>query len=271
MELLNSIILAITDPVLNWLLYLPIHLILVIIALGTALFLTVIRIWTCDQKSLKAYKADKDIIKGLLKKAKEEKDKERIAQLKTSMNQIDIKKFKAEGKPLLASIVPIALVAVWALARLGYIAPEEGEPVNVSVFGPVTEIGDIVHAVPQDGITAGSGWIQRVCEDLNKDGKVVAGRSDWTFTMENRENPYDIMFVYPEKKIHADIRMGSRTYEPVITQNEDTPEYTVQVNLRKFKAFGFMKGNDVFPGWLIAYLIIVIPMYLILKPVLKIE
>ena len=49
MELLNSVILAIADPLLNWILYLPRDIALFCVAIGTALILTVGRIWTTDK------------------------------------------------------------------------------------------------------------------------------------------------------------------------------------------------------------------------------
>ena len=51
-ETLYSIILKISDPLLSWLLYLPRDVALLIVALGTALILTVVRRFTTNQEML---------------------------------------------------------------------------------------------------------------------------------------------------------------------------------------------------------------------------
>lgn len=177
LETLNSWILVITRPVLDWMLYLPRDVVLFIVAISTALILTGVRVFTTDQKQLKRCKEDKARLKQIIREAKKRGDKDAVQRCRLTVGQIGMVTMKAEGKPLLVSLVPIALLAVWAFANIAYVAPQDGQTVTVKMTFPKTEIGKVVTLLPADGvepvppsadepgIKPESGWVQPIVKD----------------------------------------------------------------------------------------------------------
>lgn len=177
LDTLNQWILVITRPVLDWMLYLPRDLTLFIVAIGTALILTGVRIFSTDQNRLKRCKQDKARLKALIREAKKRRDKEAVKRHQATIGQIGLVTMKAEGLPLLASLVPIALLAVWAFCSIAYLPPQDGDTLTVKMIFPKMDIGKVVHLLPQEGIKAvppeegelgikpEDGWIQPIVKD----------------------------------------------------------------------------------------------------------
>jgi uncharacterized membrane protein (DUF106 family) len=168
LDTLNQWILAITRPALDWILNLHPDARLFVVAIGTALILTVVRVFTTDQKKLKQCKEDKARLKQLIREAKKRGDKEAVARHKVTINQIGLVTMKSEGLPLLASLVPIALLAVWAFSSIAYHAPQDGDTVTVKMTFPKTEIGKVTHLLPVEGVTAETGLIRPVVKDYDR-------------------------------------------------------------------------------------------------------
>jgi len=168
LDTLNQWILAITRPVLDWILQLHPDARLFVVAIGTALILTVVRIFTTDQKKLKQCKEDKARLKQLIREAKKRGDKEAVARHKLTINQIGLVTMKSEGLPLLASLVPIALLAVWAFSSIAYDAPQSGDTVTVKMTFPKTEIGKLVHLLPVEGIQVEPSLIRPIVKDYDR-------------------------------------------------------------------------------------------------------
>jgi len=271
MQFINSLIMLVTDPLFGWLLNLPRDLALFIIAIGTALVLTVVRIWTTDQTTLKHCKKDKQTIKKLLKEAKKAKNKPRIKQLQATMQQIAMKSFVSEGKPLLASLLPVILIATWSMNRIGYLPPDGNSPIEVTVFSPVLAINNLVHAVPQDGIVAATGWIQNVHEERNPAGKIVAGVARWALDCEPREAHYNLEFRHGTQTLTTELTVNGKTYSPPITAYGSDPNEVIQIKLSEYKPFGIIPGFFGMAPWIIGYLIFVVPIALFLKPLLRIQ
>lgn len=271
MAKLNTFIMLVADPLLGWLLHLPRDLTLFIIAIGTALILTVVRIWTTDQDLLQRCKNDKQTLKRLIKEAKQNRDKGRLAQLRTTMQQIATCTFKAEGKPLLASLLPIVLIATWCVNRIAFIPPDGTQPLQVQVYSQVLSIGRLAHAVPQEGLATATGWIQQVRADHDADGKIAAGVAEWSLTCAKRPRPYTLQVHHGDRTISIDIIVNGKTYSEPVTQYGDESSEVVSLVLPEYRPFGVVPGMLGFPAWLIGYLAIVIPLALVLKPVFKIH
>jgi len=59
LETITALCLAVTDPLLDWVLHLPRDVALLLVAVGTALILTVVRIFATDQDLLRRCKEDR--------------------------------------------------------------------------------------------------------------------------------------------------------------------------------------------------------------------
>ena len=115
LPLLNNSILAIADPLLGWLLYLPSDLALILLGAGTAALLTLVRPLTTNQDLLRRCRHDKRRLKELIRRAKRNKDRRALRNRQATRGMIAMMQLKAEGLPLLVAILPIAV--------LGYILP----------------------------------------------------------------------------------------------------------------------------------------------------
>jgi uncharacterized membrane protein (DUF106 family) len=273
LDALNSMCLAIMDPLLGWLLHLPRDLVLFIVAIATALILTVVRLFTTNQNLLKRCTDDKARLKELIREAKQNGEKEALARYRITMRQIGMKSFAAEGKPLLASIVPIALIAVWAFSRIAFVAPDDGDPVRVQAFFPVSAVERIVHVLPQDGIECETGWIQRIGEDLDKSGAVVGGVAEWTLRCRARSEPYTLQIRYLGRTFEKELLVnGLRYADPIEPYKDDDPVNDVYIALPEYRFLGFVPGINMLllQPWIVGYLIIVLPFSFLLKPLLRI-
>jgi hypothetical protein len=214
-----------------------------------------------------------------------------------------MKSFKFEGLPLLASIVPIAFLAVWAFARLGYVAPAEGQKIKLAVDFPGYATGDLVSLVPQEGMTVdGNNWVRRVermdvkfdphgrlpvvlwglAPGKDQDGNYVpveVRRAEWEVSCRRDKSAYPLDFRFRGQTLDHQLIVDGRTYySPVGTWMDTT--VNLQMDLPEYKFLGlipsldfYWKGQCVLPldAWLLGYLLIVIPLALLLKPILRIH
>lgn len=297
LDAINRICLAITDPILGWILYLPRDVALLIVSIGTALVLTLARIKTTDQGLLRRCKHDKKRQKELFREAKKRGDKDARKRHRNTIRQIGLKAIRQEGWPLLASIVPIALIAVWAFAHIAYDTPDPREEITLRMYFPAEAITDLVHMLPpEEGVRVSNGLIRRVEDDYAQDGlTVVAGRADWTLSAKKRDEPYALRFRWKGKIIEHELCADGLRYTGPITrygpENEEVFEYRLEEHkyhpfgvigdwdvrapgwtLLGWRIFGPYAGQRMFivDAWLIGYLLIAIPFAFISRPLLRI-
>ena len=233
----------ILDYIFGWLLRLPSDVTLLVIALMTSGALTLVRKWTTDQDVLGRATADNDRLAVLIKEAKRAGNKEALARLRVTKAQVGMLKFKQEGKPTLVSLLPIALLATWAFARLEFLPPAPGETVVAVAHAPVSAAGEAVHLVPTPGVTAVAGWVKSFAVD----GHEATARWQLRF----------------DRAADADGLVAHRA----------AGETRVELKLRERRLFGVVPGIPAigFAAWIVGYLLLVIPLVPLLKKVLKIH
>jgi uncharacterized membrane protein (DUF106 family) len=299
LETINNLCARVMDFVLGWSLsILPRDLVLVLVALLTSLTLTVVRVFTTNQDMLKRMKNDKARLKRLIRQAKAQGDREAIRRHKATIQQIGMRSFKFEGLPLLASLIPIAMLAVWAFSRLGYVAPREGQKIRLTVDFPTYAEGDMVALVPRDGLAVeGNNWVRTVKtaepsydalgrlpiavkgEAPAKDFVPTAvGRAEWVVTARKSDAPYPLEWRFRGKTLGHNLIVDGKTYYSPVGYWDDPP-VSLRMDIPEYKFLGFVpsldfywNGQCVLPldAWLLGYLVIVIPLALLLKPVLRI-
>ena len=162
---LNHLVVGFMDFLLGWLLRFPSDVQLIVVAFGSALLLTLIRCWTTDQGLLQCCRADKAQLRKLLREAKARADRDAVQRHRATLGMIAMKQFRQEGRPLLASLIPIVLLATWAMHRLEFHPLNTGEPFHFTATFPISAVGKIAHLTPADGLTAETGWIQEITAD----------------------------------------------------------------------------------------------------------
>jgi len=263
-DLVNTTCLWITDRLLGWLLWLPADAALVAIAVVSALLLMGIRRVATDQDLLRRCAADTKRLKELARDARRRKDRQARARCRATLGQIQLVKLRAELKPLLLSVVPIALLAIWCFARLAYVPPEPGEPVAVAVELPADEAASLLHILPQEGLTAADGWIRRA----DAAAEATAAVARWRLAADGRDEPYVLTIRHDGRTFTKQLIVDGRRYGPPVELFGDV---AVRLDLTAYRPFGVVPGlGAALPPWIVGYLILVLPLAVIGKPLLKI-
>lgn len=282
LDLINSAVMAVADLLFGWLLRLPVGLALALVAVGTGSVITFARPFTTNQDLLRRCDADKRRLKELTREAKAREDKAAVRRYRLTQNMIGMTKMKQEGLPLLAAILPIALLGTWCFHRLAFVPPKAGETVAVTAHFPVSAIGDLAHLVPQAGLReaggadAGGGarWIREIVKDPDpKTGAALGGVATWRVQAEGRDAPYVLQIRYGSFTARKELRVGQRIYAREIELcGADRPVQGVQIGMRPVKFLGLVPGIRPLhmPPWLVAYFLIAIPSVSLLKRLAKV-
>jgi len=263
----NDALVAFMDFVLGWTVHLPMDVRLLILAIGTSAILTFTRLFSTDQDLLTRCREDKRTLKGLLRRAKRDKDKDAIRRHRATIGMIGVQAMKAEFKPLLVSLLPIVCLACWAAARLPYRPLAAGEPVEVRAYLPTMAIGEMVHLVPSDGLTSADGWIRRVQADADSDGAVTNGVARWTVRAAERARAYRLLFRHGGRTVEHPLRVDGRQAGPALAAHGAEGVVMTEVALRPYEFLGIVPGvpQAALPSWLLAYLLIAVPFVVVLK------
>ncbi len=291
LDLWNTISVQVFDVLLGWMLYLPQPFALLAVGLITAGLLTLVRKWTTNQDRLRRAAADLRRLKELARNAKRCSDTDALGRCKLTKGRISLIKLKAEGWPLLAVIVPLALLATWAFERLAFHPPRAGETVVVVAHlragrdPALTAKDDLLHLVPQRGLRAERGWVQTVhiekeppsawdrfwatitfgeVKDLPADAFAV-----WKLQGDAKSEPYPLVFRWKERTFERELRIGQRQYSPVLSENPDEP-VIIEIRLRDVRLFGIPGMGPWLPPWLVGYLLVTVPFVFLLKRALRI-
>ncbi len=292
LDLLNHLCLTVTDPLLNGLLFLPRDVVFILVAAGTSGLITFSRKWVTHQDWLKRAEEDLQRQAKFLRSAKKRKDKAAIQRHMMIMNHIRLRKLRYEGKPLLVAIVPIALLATWAMNRIAFEPPRPDHPLEVRAYFPRSALDGLTHLVPQPGIQAENGWVQRIREDTLIPPEIAwdrwvkgigqgfhaalefvatrvfhaatpapplpGGVAVWRIRAQPSPHPYRLTFVRGDTLMVKDILVGHRVYTTQADrQGPGQPIEAIEQVLVPRRLFGIVGGIGPFlPPWLVAYILL---------------
>jgi len=297
LDAINDFVANGMDYVLSWILYLPRDVQLFLVAILTSSLMTVVRLWTTDQEWLGRAHADVKRLGELIKQAKRDGDKEAKKRYKSTVTLIKLKGLRFEGKPLLWAIIPVALLATWCFMRLSFEPPKTGKEIEVRLFTPKGDIGSTPHlllpegsglevdsaaqtVVPDEPMKYEGFWDRGVNEWVGQRMRwlpwygqpALGGVAKWKVTPTTEgDQTHVLTFVHGGKTYEKELRTGGRFY-PTSFQLYDDKVQGVEIVMKPTKLFGIIGGIDwlVIPGWLLAYLLIVIPFVSIIKRVFRI-
>lgn len=296
---INNFIVAFMDLLLNWMLQFPRIWILVFLGFAEALILTLIPKFTTNQDMLKRGKFDKIRLKELLKEAKQKGDKDAIKRYRTTIGSIGTISLKAQGLPLVVSLVPILFIALWAFSRIAYESPRAGDNIIVRAYFPAAQIGNLAHLVPVKGLEAkvpvkraedlvpekpietsaspNGAWIQRIVEDKDTEGKVVDGYAIWVVHCTEGGGRFPLKIRYKGQTVEKALLVGDHLYEQPLSYYSEGAIQAVEIAMPEYKPLGIIPGIPIpgapwlaFPAWLVGYMIIVVPLAFALKPLLRV-
>ena len=267
---LHHLIVAMMDCLLGWLLRFPSDVQLIGIAILSAVVLTGVRFWTSNQDLLRRCRADKARLKTLIREAKTRRDKDAVTRHRTTLGMIALKQLRQEAGPLLASLIPIVLLATWALSRLEFHPLKIGQPVEFAAYFPISAVGKIAHIVPSDDLAAETGWIQEITAVTGQGP--AHGTATWQLVSSAGPALRGLQVSFGGRTFEHFIHAGSQTYEaPVQTHGDHL--LATELKLRPVKLFGLVPGIPAihFPAWLTGYLLLIIPLTFLLKKALGVH
>jgi uncharacterized membrane protein (DUF106 family) len=269
LEKLSNFLTGLMDILLGWLLRLPSDVQIIAVAAGSAIILALVRRWTTDQDLLRRCRNDKARLKILVREAKDRKDDASVKRHRATLGLIAMKEFRQEGRPLLASLIPIALLATWAFNRLEFHPPAAGQPVEFAAYFPISAAGRLAHIAPADGVHAETGWIQEI-NAVTDDGG-AHGLAKWRITADAGAGPRHLRVRFDSRTYDHPLRVGGPTVEPPLKKHDEHLLVT-ELKLQQAKLFGVVPGipSLLFAPWLVAYLLIVIPSAFLVKKLLRI-
>lgn len=265
MSHLNDLILRMMDAAFGWLLALPHTVSLIVLSVFTAAILLMIRRLTTDQEHLTRCVQDQKRLKLLSRIARRHHDKDALQRYRATSATIGALKARSEIRPLLMSLLPVALLATWASQRIAYLPIRAGQDVLVTMYLPAIAEGRLTHLVPLHGVECPSGWIQQATRV--QQAEQIYCRAQWTLRAQASDQPYDLTFRYAGTTYHKTLRVGQTTYEPPIQTFGNANLPAIETRLDECRLFGAVGGVKWIglPPWLVAYFLVSIPAMLLLK------
>ena len=275
LEWINNTVVSAMDVCLGWALAVGHDAALVTVALATALILTVIRRFATNQDLLARCRQDRKRLKQLIRQAKRLPPDERRAELKRLKlirNAVALKILRQEPLALLLSIIPIAVLACWAFARLPYHPVKADSPVEVWAWCPASAVGKLAHLVPCENLAAEGGWIREI-EPVKTPAGPVVGRARWRVTAPADTRPYPLIVRFDEITYRHELLVGQNSYSQVVKlQPSPAGLRAIEIRLEPFRPLGAIPGWAAvsLPPWLVGYLLITIPAALALRRLLRV-
>ena len=258
--LTNDALVALMDMVLGWTAHLPMDVRLLILAIGTSVILTFVRVFTTNQDLLKRCRDDKRTLKGLLRQAKRDGDKEAVARHRTTIGMIGVQAMKAEFKPLLVYLLPFACLGLWAMARMAHVPAVAAEPIEVRAHFSARP-GEMIHLVPADGLAVDNGWIRRVPGDVH--AKDTEGIARWTLRGRGSSQPYRLLFRHDGHTVEHEVILDGKRSGPARLVHGAKGVVKTEVALKPYRFLG------VAPAF-VAYMLIAVPFVVVLKRLTRI-
>ncbi|TVR45427.1 MAG: hypothetical protein EA402_04465 [Planctomycetota bacterium] len=272
-ERLYDLLVVILDYPLGWMLYLGRDLSIFTLAAGTALVMLLLRRRVSNQAALAMASEDRATLKQRQRAAKKAGQRDLARRLGSERARLALSMLRHEGKPLLAALIPIILLASWAYARLGHIPPTSDSVVSVHVDLAPGMSDTPVYLLPADGVEAVNGWIQFPEPAEAAFGGEAVARAVWDLRFAASEEPYRLTLHAGDAQQYIDMIVDQRIYanpERYLYQATIRGLFT-QLEERRF--LGLVPGipGMAIPPWLLAYLLLAIPCYLIFKKLLRIH
>jgi len=253
------------DFLLGWLLRLHRDVAMLSVAVGTVVLLGLIRKLATNQDILKRCRADTKQLTKLIRQARKNKkaegSAEAISRFKNTKKMVSINALKQEARPAIISIIPIVLIALWCDSHLKFIPPQDNETVELRAYFPLSAAGELAHLVPQDSLAVEDGYIKEIYNN-HLFGERPYGLASWKIRAKTRPQPYPLIIRSGGKTYEHEILIGQPTYtQPAKFNQKDSIHYAIEAKLASYKPFGLIPGLEAIGlrPWIVAYLIVVIP------------
>lgn len=261
-------ILSVFDFLLGGLLRLPRDATLVVVTLLTVVTLVLVRRFTTDQERLRRTAADLARLKQLRRAARQRGDRDALQRLARTATTVKLVRFKADLIVLAVAIVPLGLLATWAVERLDYLPARANQRLVVTAYYSLSSVDRLTHLVPRPDMTLESPALQLVQLDTAH-GR---GTASWTFRPQVDNDQFLLVVRHAgEQGLHP-VRIGGAYYAPAeLTHAPNERLLETRVSLERFKFLGLDPHLEAYglAPWLAAYVVLSLLLMPLVRRVLR--
>lgn len=265
----QSTCIKICDAAFGWTLAFPRDVSVILIGMLVGLLLCIVRRLTVNQNHLGKIGEDERRLRDLVHNAKTEGDRERLSRYQHIRTLVRGRRARAEFPAICTSILILSVLIPWGQRRLEYLPVQAGESIEFTAFTPLSMVGEVLHVVPQPGITASAGWIRVASSDVDRD--IPAGKAVWSLQLASTAKPVAIAVRVDHHTLeHLVLTDGSYYGEPVQHHSDFV---TTEVALSAYRPLGWMPRQLLpgFPGWAALLTAITVMTYFGLRKVLQLN
>lgn len=257
------------DALLGWLLLLPREATLFVFSLLTALLMTLARRRFTNQSLLRRCSDDLRQLKRLDREAKQVSDKPRRQRLRNTVALIKRMQLAEDLKVLAVVLVPVAVLAMWAVERLDYLPPRVGDKLVIRAFFPISSVDGVTHLVPIDGVEMQSSPIQIIQPEQQSP---PSGLAEWTLRPTSVADELTLTIRHHGESAEHRLSVGQRTYPPLQQLHQNVRLSRTEVVLRRYRPLGVNLKTDSLglPPWMIGYLVLTLLIVPRLKRILRV-
>ncbi len=166
------------DAAFGWLLWSQRDFAVVVVSVILALAMLAVRRVLTNQIRIRQIEADERRIRELIHDARTGCERGNLARYCLIRRYVAGQRARTELASSCALLIILSVVLQWGQLRLNNLPVPTGVPVRFVARFPLSAVGEVVHLVPQDGMTAEDGWIRVVYEAAN--ASESSGRAEWT-------------------------------------------------------------------------------------------
>jgi hypothetical protein len=256
----NWICTAVGDAVFGVALSLPRDHAIILMGVGLAILLIVIRILTTDRVLLRQIAADEHRLRELVCMARHANDHAKIARCRRVRQLVAMRRARLELPALLISFLVLAAAMSWGHRRLNYLPPKTGEPLQLVARFPGAIAGEVVHLVPVTDASVDPGWVQVVPAHVEQ-GE-IRGVAIWSIRFTKPQPLTTLVLRYGNQTATHHLSIGTTFYEPPVQKHESSTTELVLTEYRPLGVIPFHLWPGI-PGWSILLTAATASVYLI--------
>lgn len=242
---------SILDPVLGWVLALPLWLGILILAAILTMITNLVYKYTTDQKEMKRLKEKIKSTQEEMKKHRQ--DPKKLQKIQKEAMETNMSYTMKSLKPMLYTFLPLILIFGWMNANLAYelVQPGEMVPVHVQMQMPseLTLTGDVLI-------------------DGEATKQTIESQANWKISADSLgEHPFTITDQDGNAMQHF-LLVGDRPQE--FTKAGEAPFEQLELSYQKNKPFGGFSLFGYQPGWLFTYILFSIVLSISTRKLMKI-
>ena len=251
------------DVPLGWLLWLPRDVTLLLFAVLTAIVMTLARRAVTNQDLLRRCADDLQRLKQLLRETRRSQDKPTRLRLRRTVGLIKGMQLAADMRVLVAVLLPVAILAIWASERLDYLPPQVDRDLVVRAHFPLSSIEGLTHLAPAAGCELKGPAIQVI----QMDAASSSGLAEWTLHPTSASDDLAIIIRHRNESATHLVAIGHATYRPPVQSHPNERLALTEVVLDRYRPLGLnLKAEAIgLPPWMVGYLVLT----LLLVPTFK--